>query len=111
MTPSMPSVVETENTPSARIHEAVDEAERLLVEVFSPELVLIASPEEARRARERLPDGPVWPPAAEVLPIAVARTSVRRRILDALGEPAFLAFLAFILLDTLAPFVFVLTRG
>src|SRR5437660_9311647 len=111
MTPSMPSVVETENAPSTRIHEAVHEAEQLLVDVISPELVLIAPPEEARRARERLPEGPVWPPAAEIRAIVVARTPVWRRVLDALGKPAYVAFLAFILLDTLGPSVFVLSRG
>jgi hypothetical protein len=88
--------------------DLVREAEQLLVEAISPELVLVAPPDEARRARALLPPGPFWPAAAQVLPIPAPVASPERRKARDLIAP--LAFLAFCVVDTVAPFVFVLMR-
>ena len=88
--------------------ELVREAEELVLDVISPELVLVASPDEARRARELLPDLPIWPRPADVLPIAASVRPARRRTLRDVLPPS--AFLAFCVVDTVIPFVFVLLR-
>jgi hypothetical protein len=89
--------------------ELVREAEELALEAISPELVLVAPLEEARRARELLPELPVWRRPADVLPIpAPGPRAEPRRIRGWLGS---MSFLAFCVVDTVIPFVFVLWRG
>jgi hypothetical protein len=77
----------------------IEAREPVPADVLSPELVLVMPPDEARRARELLPDpapAPVRLPAPPAAP-------VRRRA----GVGA-LAFAAFSVVDTVGPLAFAL---
>ena len=69
--------------------------------------MLVAPPEEARRARELLPEGPPWRAPPHMRPIAVPGPA-RRSLLDAIGPVALLAFLVFSVVDTVGALAFFL---
>jgi hypothetical protein len=69
------------------------------MELVSPELVLVSSPEQARRAREQLPFP--W----EVLPRAIGSVETRRRGLPSLGV---LGFGLFCVLNGVVPIALVI---
>jgi len=69
------------------------------MELVSPELVLVASPEQARRAREQLPFP--W----EVIPFAIGAVETRARTLPSWGA---LAFGLFCVLNGVLPIALVI---